>query len=211
MNNFKGLLQGRKLLIFDFDGTIADTTPLHQAAFESVFKPLNIPVDYSKIAGMKTRDAMLMLCGKSNNNSIALSDEQIDSLVSAKQRCVRSLICDHLQPIPEIDTFLRWARSRYHLAMYSSGSFASVSLALAKLGYSDWFNPLLCAEDVVCAKPDPEGFIKVLALTGLKPSESIVFEDSWAGLEAARRSNIKSVQVALNSKELLLGLLSLTL
>jgi len=187
MINLNELLQGRKLLIFDFDGTVADTTPLHKAAFEKVLNPLKIPVDYPKIAGMKTRDAMRLLCGQSKVFNLPLSEHQIDSLVSAKQKCVRSLICDHLQPIPEIDAFLRWARSRYHLAMYSSGSFASVSLALAKLGYSDWFEPLLCAEDVVCAKPEPEGFLKVLALTGLRPCDSIVFEDSWAGLEAARR------------------------
>ena len=52
------LLQGKRLLIFDFDGTVADTSPLHAAAFAQVLAPLGIAVDYPAIAGLKTLDAM---------------------------------------------------------------------------------------------------------------------------------------------------------
>jgi len=52
------LLDGRRLLIFDFDGTIADSSPLHEAAFKAVLEPLGIAVDYPRLAGRSTRDAV---------------------------------------------------------------------------------------------------------------------------------------------------------
>ena len=51
-------LAGRQLIIFDFDGTIANTTPLHTAAFNEVLVPFGLTVDYSRIAGMWTREAV---------------------------------------------------------------------------------------------------------------------------------------------------------
>ena len=65
MSPLAELLSGKALLIFDLDGTLIDTTPIHARAFEETFAPLNIPVDYSTIAGMKTEDAVeRAACGR---------------------------------------------------------------------------------------------------------------------------------------------------
>lgn len=57
-HNLEDALRGKRLLIFDFDGTVADTTHLHAAAFSEVLATLGIEVDYPSIAGLKTLDAM---------------------------------------------------------------------------------------------------------------------------------------------------------
>jgi beta-phosphoglucomutase-like phosphatase (HAD superfamily) len=57
--NIRQLLQGKRLLIVDFDGAVADTSPLHAAALEQVLSPLGIAVHYPSIASMKTKDAMV--------------------------------------------------------------------------------------------------------------------------------------------------------
>jgi len=196
-NDICRILHGKKLLIFDFDGTIADTTPLHAQAFAEVLAPYEITVDYPVIAGMKTRDAMIQLIGAVSAASRLnlLNDQQITALVAAKQSRVRMLIKNQLHPIPAMNSFLQWVRPRYQLAMYSSGSFGTVSLAMKKLGYVGWFDPLLCAEDVVHAKPDPEGFLKVLVMTGFVADDALVFEDSDAGIEAAQRAGIMTADV----------------
>jgi HAD superfamily hydrolase (TIGR01509 family) len=186
------LLKGKQLLIFDFDGTVADTTPLHAAAFEQVLSPLGIPVHYPSIAGMKTEDAMVhsaQSCG------VGLSASQLAVLVKAKQATVREMIALRLEPMPGMDGFLNWARKHYRLSMATSGSRGTVSLALEKLGYVNWFCPLVCAEDVERAKPYPDLFMKVLDLTQIDCSDALVFEDSEAGFAAAHNAGIDFLDV----------------
>ena len=76
-------LQDKRLLIFDFDGTVADTTPLHAAAFGQVLAPLGITVNYSSIAGLKTLDAMQQCLAGAGRT---LPDTEMAVLVSAKQQ-----------------------------------------------------------------------------------------------------------------------------
>lgn len=186
------MLDGKRLLIFDFDGTVADTAPLHAAAFVEVLAPLAVPVDYPSIAGLKTLDAMRVCLRQAE---LALPDEQVAELVMAKQQRVRQMIAQDLQPLPYVDWFLRWAEPRYRLAMVTSGSRGTVSLALEKLGYTYLFNPLICADDVAQAKPDPEGFLRALQITGVPAEGGLVFEDSDAGLQAARNAVLDVIDV----------------
>jgi HAD superfamily hydrolase (TIGR01509 family) len=186
------LLKGKTLLIFDFDGTLANTGPLHAKAFKEILEPHGITVDYPAIAGMKTADAIqkcLLSIG------LNLSEVKLDELVTAKQNYVRELIQKQLLPLPGVDAFLRWAKTRYRLALYSSGSRGTVELSLRKLGYTDWFDPMLCAEDVKVAKPSPEGFKKILQVSKISANFAIVFEDSEAGLLAATRASLDVVDV----------------
>jgi HAD superfamily hydrolase (TIGR01509 family) len=181
------LIADRKLLIFDFDGTVADTSPLHAAAFEKVLAPLSVSVDYPKVAGMRTADAMRVLL---QSHGVCLSPSEIVALVQAKQRTVRSLISHRLNPLGGVDDFLRWAKSRYLLSLATSGSRETVALALKALGYEGWFEPVVCGEDVVRGKPAPDALLQVLAITGMAAQEAFVFEDSEFGFAAAEAAGI---------------------
>ena len=192
MNDFFEMLMSKRLLIFDFDGTVADTTPLHAAAFSQVLAPLGIEVDYSCIAGLKTLDAMRQCL---NGAGRTFDEAALAALVTAKQQCVRQMIGQALQPLPGVDAFLRWARPRYKLAMVTSGSRGTVSLALEKLGYTGWFDPLICADDVEKAKPAPEGFLMALQLAGVLAGDALVYEDSDAGFQAAAQAGLCCVDV----------------
>jgi len=196
MNGYNILLnalRGKRLLIFDFDGTLADTTPLHTQAFTETLSPLGIPVDYPKLAGRKTADAMV-LCF--SNAGMATPDaETLNWLVAEKQRRARELIAELLEPLPGVDEFLQWAKSRFEMALVTSGSRGTVELALKKLGYTDWFRPVLFAEDVQHAKPNPEGFLRVLEMTKVAAEDALVFEDSEAGFEAAENAGIEFIKI----------------
>lgn len=189
-------LRDKRLLIFDFDGTVADTSPLHAAAFSEVLAPFGIDVDYPSIAGLKTADAMHCCL---HSNDVEMDDVRIIGLVAKKQRLVRKMIGEGLRPLPGVDDFLRWARPRYRLAMVTSGSRGTVSLALQALRYESWFDPLICADDVVTAKPDPEGFLLALRLTGTELVDAVIFEDSTAGVQAARAAGIDCWDVSTES------------
>ena len=186
------MFAGRRLLIFDFDGTIADTTPLHAAAFEQVLRPLGVAVDYHAIAGLRTSDAITQLLASAG---VVRDAAALQALVAAKQSAVRTMIATSLQPLPGADRFLRRAREHRVMALVTSGSRGTVGLALEALGYTGWFLPVVCSEDVTRAKPDPEGFLRALALTGVPAGEAVVFEDSSAGMAAAMAASIDVIDV----------------
>lgn len=185
-------LVGKKLLIFDFDGTIADTSLLHAAAFKKVLSPLGMVVHYPSIAGMKTLDALVRCAAE---NKLELTADQFRELQNSKQSTVRELIRLELLPIPDADWFLGWAKKNYLLSMATSGSRETLKLSLDKLGFSGWFDPIVCAEDIERAKPYPDSFLKVLSLTGCRPDQALIFEDSVAGLEAAEAAGIAYVHI----------------
>ncbi len=193
LTNLEDALKGKRLLIFDFDGTVADTSPLHEAAFSEVLSPFGIHVDYSSIAGLKTLDAIRQCF---QNAGCVLDDSLAASLVKTKQNSVRQMFRHKLQPLPGVDAFLLWARQRYRLAMVTSGSRGTVNLALEQLGYLGWFDPLICADDVLQAKPDPEGFLSVLRITNVPLNEALIFEDSLVGVTAAKNAGIDCFEVS---------------
>lgn len=191
-NLIVNLLSSKKLLIFDFDGTIADTSPIHEAGFNKILSPWDVKVNYSDIAGMRTNDVFKKIF---LNMGFAISDFDIQALTLQKQSYVRVMMRENLQPLPGVDKFLRWARLHFPLAIYSSGSKETVSLGLEVLGYGSWFCPIICANDVSQAKPHPEGYLKILELTSVEPRDALVFEDSNAGIASSKRAKIPTIDV----------------
>lgn len=185
------LLQGRRLLIFDFDGTIADSSPLHEQAFREVLEPLGLSVDYAQLAGRATLDAVRH-CFALNRREPG-DAAQLAELAWRKQARGRELIATQLTAFSAASALLAWVRPRHRLALVTSGSRGTIDLGLARLELTDWFDPLLTADDLVRAKPDPQGFVEAVRLAGVALDQTLVFEDSTAGFEAARRAGIEAV------------------
>lgn len=185
------MLANKDLLLFDFDGTIADSSPLHEQAFKQVLEPLGVAVDYPRIAGRATRDAVRM-CFEMSSKPLP-SEGELETLLRRKQELGRELIASSLGPLPAADALLHWVRGRHRLALVTSGSRATIDLSLQRLGYTDWFEILITADDVSAAKPDPEGFQRALDRAAVPAASALIFEDSEAGFEAARRAGIAAV------------------
>jgi HAD superfamily hydrolase (TIGR01509 family) len=189
------LLAGRRLLIFDFDGTIADSSPLHEAAFKAVLEPLGIAVDYPRLAGRSTRDAV-RLCFELSGRP-APDAALVEELAGAKQALGRELIGAQLTALPAAAALLDWVRPRFPLALVSSGSRATIELSLVRLGMDEWFIPTITADEMERAKPDPQGFLMALDHAGVPAEGALVFEDADSGFEAARRAGIEYVDARL--------------
>jgi HAD superfamily hydrolase (TIGR01509 family) len=182
------LLANKRLLIFDFDGTIADSSPLHEQAFKAVLEPLGLAVDYPRIAGRSTGDAVRF--SYELNRQPEPHPGLVDDLVRRKQALGRELIRTQLRALPAAEALLRWARPRFPVSLVTSGSRATIDISLERLGMVDWFEPLITADEVKLAKPDPQGFLMALDRSGCSASEAVVFEDAESGFEAARRAGI---------------------
>jgi len=200
VNKFKN----KRFLIFDFDGTLADTSPLHKKAFSKVLDPIGVKFDYSEIAGLKTNDA-IRKCLEGNNK--VFYDKDIDILSISKQKYVRRMIEQSLLPLPGVEDLLLWAKTRFQLGIVTSGSRATVNTSLKKLGYVGLFNPLICADDVRHSKPDPSGFLLAVKLSGNNVSDCLIFEDSDSGMLAAKYSGITAIDVREQSFSSLIPLL----
>ena len=186
------LLSRKRLLIFDLDGTIVDSSPLHERAFNDAFAGEGIAVDYPAIAGMTTEAAVDEVAGKAG---LRLAAPRRRAIIEAKRARARHLIETELKPIDGSVDFIRRARAVFPIALCTSGSRASVEAALAGVGLAGMFEPVIAAEDVVRGKPDPEGFLKALGCRGVAAADALVFEDSESGLAAASSAGIDAVQI----------------
>lgn len=185
-------LKDIKLLIFDFDGTIANTSDLHRIAFEKVLLPFDLSFNYKDIAGKSTYDALIQIFKK---HCHAITEAEIKLLQNEKQTYVRELIEEYLEPLDGVDEFLEWALSRFQLAIATSGSKKTILTAIKKLRYEHFFNPILCTEDVDKSKPNPDIFLAALNITKTKKQNALIFEDSLVGFKAAQSAGIKYIDV----------------
>lgn len=186
------LLSRKTLLIFDLDGTIADSSSLHRKSFVGSFAPYGIEVDYPSIAGLTTAAAVDRLA---KDGGIELTPEQREALIADKQHRARSLIKSELEPIEGSIEFIRRAQSRFILSICTSASRQTASLALERLGISDCFESIFTAADVAIGKPSPAMFLKCLRCHGTIPESALVFEDSDSGLQAARAASIDALKI----------------
>jgi len=184
------LLSRKRLLIFDLDGTLVDSSPLHARAFEETFAPHGVAVDYNTIAGMTTAAAVDKLAA-----GLALEEGERSRLVAEKRDRALRMLETELSAIEGAVDFVRAARSRFTLALCTSASRRGAEASLARVGLEGCFDPVITAEDVTRGKPDPEPFLKALSAHRAEPSEALVFEDADSGLAAAAAAGIDALRI----------------
>jgi HAD superfamily hydrolase (TIGR01509 family) len=192
-------LRDRKAFIFDLDGTLADTSPIHETAFRTVMAPLGIKVDYPSIAGLTTESAILKLLG---DRLSSYSEAGIAELVERKRAIARQSVSQNVQFLPGAMAFVELAQTLARLAIYSSGSRETVTTTLAALNIANLFNCVLSGEDVNRPKPAPDGFLNAIDRLSVGPNEALVFEDAESGISAARAAGLEVIRIAMNKSGL---------
>lgn len=192
------LLLRKRLMIFDFDGTIADSSPLHERAFNEAFESEGVTVDYSTIAGMTTESAVDHIAGKAG---LRLDAAKRSSVIADKRQRARRHIASQLVGMDGSLEFIERVKGRYLLALCTSGSRDTIEVSLERLGLTAHFDPIVTGEDVARGKPDPEGFLRILDQHGMAASDAVVFEDSDHGMAAAAAAEIDTVQIVAGHDE----------
>lgn len=182
------ILKEKKAVIFDFDGTIADTFHLHEQAFNETLADYPVQFRYHDFAGMSTKEAMARLF---LHNQIELDETEKLRLVKEKQQRANRLYKESIGFIPGAKAFIEaLASQRYKLYVASSGSRMNVTAGLQALGIYELFLDVITADDVTKAKPDPEIFQSVLLRNKLEAEAAVVIEDAVSGIRSAAAAGI---------------------
>jgi HAD superfamily hydrolase (TIGR01509 family) len=186
------LFTKKKLLIFDYDGTIADTASIHARAFDLTLRTKGLLYNYSDIAGLRTEDALRKIF---HSNNLYLENE-IKPISIIKKKFALDIMQQELKLIPGFESFINLASQNYLLSVVSSGSRASVYLGLEKFNLINTFHNIICSDDIKLSKPSPEGFLTSLeSFSGVTKQDSIIFEDSNVGFEAAANAGIDFIDI----------------
>ncbi len=179
-------------LIFDCDGTLADTMPVHFLAWNAMLHPHGIPFTekrFYELGGVPTAQIIEIL---SRESGVPVSN--IDSMVHTKESHFLSNLHGVL-PLEQVVAVARTYRGKLPIAVASGGYRDTITRTLDQLGIRDWFDAMVTAEDTTRHKPEPDVFLEAARQLGVAAEKCVVFEDTDIGLEAARRAGMSGVDV----------------
>lgn len=185
-------MQGKSALIFDLDGVIVDSTPVHTEAWRSYLHRFGIACDAveARMHGKRNDEIVRDLFGG------ALDSHAIFMHGAAKEELFRTMMAVQLRDrlIPGVATFLE-RRSQSVKGLASNAEPANVDFVLDGAGLRCHFQAIVDGHQVRRPKPDPEIYLRVAQLLQVEPGNCIVFEDSAAGIAAARAAGSRVVAV----------------
>ena len=180
-----------KALIFDFDGVIADTEPIHLEAFKIVLNDHGIVMtDEQYFNKYLAYDDKTLFEKIFTDNGREISENTINDLIEEKHILITELFSKHVAIFPGIDDFIKRSAEKYTLAIASGALKSEIEFILKKYSLDNYFQSITSADEVLNCKPDPEPFLKALKKINsnndeIKASDCLVLEDSVYGIEAA--------------------------
>ena len=185
-----------KAFIFDLDGVIVDTAKYHYLAWQKIAAELNIEFTHEHnellkgVSRVRSLDIILEL-GK-----VTASQEDKDRWLVQKNEDYLSYLVDmdESEILPGVFTILKFLKENKQPIALGSAS-KNARPILEKTGLLSYFDAVVDGNDVTNAKPDPEVFLMAAKLLNIKPEDSIVFEDSVAGVQATNIGNMTSIGI----------------
>lgn len=179
-------------LLFDLDGTLADSDPLHYQAFQTAARNWGTDFDAeffaTHMSGHSNREiCKALLPGRSAEDHRGLAAE--------KEALFRATV-GQLHPIPGLHRLLDWARGNgLALAVVSNAPRANITAIVDAFDIADAFTVLVSGEELGRGKPDPLPYVTALEELGVTAAQAVAFEDAVPGLTAAVRAGIATVGV----------------
>jgi HAD superfamily hydrolase (TIGR01509 family) len=179
-------------LIFDMDGVLIDSEPLHKRAKELAFAEVGIVLSDSIYDSYKGRPDATIL--PEILTARGFPPETIQE-VSRRKKQIYEEIEQELQAVDGAVEFVAWATSRYKIALATSATARNREATLGLLGIGDRFHAVVDASGHQRPKPDPEVFLIALEKLGLNASDCWIIEDSVNGLRAAKAARCFSAAI----------------
>lgn len=180
--------------LFDWDGVIVDSAPLHQISWEIMAEQEQKTFDpdsFVKGFGMTNEVIIPNILGW------ASAPAEIRRLAREKEETYRRLVREKgLSALPGVEVFLRRLRNAgTPCVVGSSTERANLECAIDVLGFREYLPQMVAGDEVEHGKPAPDIFLKAAGKIRMPPSQCVVFEDAVAGVQAARAAGMKVVAV----------------
>jgi beta-phosphoglucomutase len=193
-----------RAVIFDCDGVIADTEPLHFEGLRRTLADIGITLTesdyYANYLGFDDRGCILEALRVNRRPAPATL---VQDLMRKKAQAYLASIKDHLVIFPGVREFVEEAAASYPIALSSGALRSEIELILDQAGIRKAFCHITSAEDVSKGKPDPEPFLHALAGLNrqratpvMTPDACLVIEDSLPGIRAAKSAGMKVLAIA---------------
>jgi HAD superfamily hydrolase (TIGR01509 family) len=181
--------------IFDMDGVLIDSNPFHVRKWVALLKAHRIPFDEEElpkiILGHRNDSAFRHFFGEQ------LTREQMHELSEELEAKFRQAFAPHARLLPGLCRLMEECRaSGIAMAVASSAMTKNVEFIVEALELRPYLRVILTGDEVSHPKPDPEIYLKTAAKLGLQPAACVAFEDSFVGVEAAKRAGMKCLAVA---------------
>jgi HAD superfamily hydrolase (TIGR01509 family) len=182
-----------RALLFDLDGTLADTDSLHLPTWVDVLEPYGVRVDEEyyreSISGRNTSEIVRDLLPE-------LSDEENRLVGDAKEARFRERATE-LEPLPGLVDIVERGRERgMSIVLVTNAPGENVQAILLALELRDFFDTVVLADEVEAVKPDPAPYRAALGKTGVPADEALAFEDSVSGISSSVAAGIPTVGIA---------------
>jgi len=181
-----------RALIFDCDGTLAHTMPIHWEAWKEVTARHGIEFSEERfyaLGGVPTRDIVRTLAheqGRSDINPLEFAREKEEAYFRR---------FEHIGPVEEVVAIAREHHGKLPLAVASGGSKHAITRVLTQLRIVHWFGAIVTNEDVVHQKPAPDIFLEAARRLGVDPRFCRAYEDTDLGMQAIRAAGMEAVDI----------------
>jgi HAD superfamily hydrolase (TIGR01509 family) len=178
-------------ILFDCDGTLADTMPAHYRAWLTVTRAHGLAFDedrFYSLGGRPTRDIIATLAREAGVSV------DVDHAAKVKERSFLDQLA-RIEAIGPVVDVVRRLRGRMPMAVVTGGYQEVCRKILTHIGLADAFDTIVASEDTDRHKPDPDPFHEAARRLGVRPERCVVWEDSDLGLEAARRGGMAWIDV----------------
>ena len=180
-----------KAYLFDCDGTIVDSMPLHFQAWSKALGEWNCPFPEDRFyqwGGLPIKEIIERLASEHG------IDMPVHEVAERKEALYYDSLSD-LKSVPEVVEHIEAAHGEKHFAVVSGSTRESVETSLRTLGLLDKFETLVCAGEYQRSKPDPEPYLMAAEKLGVAPADCLVFEDTQMGIDAAEAAGMAWVRV----------------
>ncbi len=189
-----------KAIIFDFDGVVVESEPVHFRAFQEVMAPLGITFDYDDyqrdLIGFDDREAFAFLLEQRQSGP-----EPTGTVPSMRELCMaklevfeRLIVEDGMPAVPGTLELIDEAHAAgFPIAIASGATRADIELILADLDRRDRFEIIVTADDVQRSKPDPTTYRLAAEKLGVAPGDAWAIEDTDAGLASATDAGLRAI------------------
>jgi len=177
--------------LFDCDGTIADSMPLHYIAWKKALAEWNCEFDEKLFYAWGGMPIVEIVSTLNKMHSLNMPVE----IVARRKESLYYDLLPQLKPVPEVLEHIEAQHGHIPFAVVSGSSKESVTESLRSLGLLDRFDTMVCAGDYQKSKPDPEAFLLAATRLGVAPQSCLVFEDTEMGIQAATAAGMASVKI----------------